>query len=631
MNEVIRCAFLNYPQLEDLDQTAFAKTAFVQDCLLTDDHHCAFAQGYAVQAVLLWMLEQLHVYAPKRYAVLHERYVEKLSVRDYADRHVIGERAAHGRRKRAIAHGGRLLAGSTEKEIRLCKNKMLELRYQDCSIISQQILRFLTIFQEKVPYAYLAEQITDAEMYIPELKQLNLVHLEEGLVGLHPEIGRIFEHHLTMAEKKRWHMQALEYYANLQCWIEAINHGVNIGLWQNSAEMIIQHQDSLLTNTRLDSVLGRFQQHQLTINCWAELQIVKGILAENNHHIDVAVEIYQALLNRSIDSTLHAKIYYRLGRIYRQKEVQASQVYYAAAHSKLKKDTRPTSQRLLAHVYISEAYIYIDNLPNADRVSENLSQAKNILDDNKSQDWLTTYVDWHNAWGNYYGTTFERKQAIHHYWQALQYAQEGGLKPQILKLTLNLGNMHYQLGQYEKAQSYYHTSLKLAEQADDLRMVAMNRKGLGYCLYGKQQFAEAVKQYRAAYDYFQQAEYQFYLASVCFDLTEACLKTQEPLQATTYYQQGFNLACSLGSTQLESQFIQLASQFRELSDELSHRQRIAVNHTRFAGRITKREYRSVTDCGSTTAGRDLNKLMKLQIFRRKGRGGGTYYQMAQGA
>lgn len=629
MDAAVRNALVAYHQLEKLTQSALAKTSLVQHCLLTGDHVCKMAHGYAVRAVLMWALDQLQTYAPRQHAVLYERYVEGLSVRAYADRHFIGERAAHGRRKTAIKKMSKRIIEITEEEHSHCRQRMLEVRYADCSPIGQQVLRFLTVFEETVPFALLLQEISDAESSIGELQQLNLVRLIGDTIGLHLEIGRTFTHHLTPTEHLTWHTLAQQRYAKQRRWIEAVKHGCEAGLWQESAECLIAHQEQLLTDKRLTDLLQRFQPHQLAVDCWAELQIIRGILAEHNHHIDTADQIYQGLLNRPIDPTILAKAYYRLGRIYRQKDVHAAQIYYTAARRKLKSDQRIASQKLLAHVYISEAYLYLDTLPNAKRATENLRAAKTIIDNHDAQIWFSTHADWHNGWGNYYKSKHDYQQAIPHYWQALQYAQEGGLLHRSLRLTHNLGNQHFHLAQYEKANAYFQSSLELAKQAEDLRLVAMNRKGLGYCFYGLEQYSDAIQQYRAAYDYFQQSEHQFYLISSCHDLAEAYLAAGEPLNALPYYQQGVDLATSLGSTQMQQLFVQLHSQFQELSHGLYDDQRMIINFTRQTGKITKREYQRMTGCGKGTAERRLKELLARNILQVAGGGRSTYYYVVQ--
>lgn len=644
----VLAAFQSYQDVPVLASLELAQGSLVTRCLLEGDAGMyPDARGWALRATLDWALENLRIHHQKwvnqSYEVLHARYIEGVSNTEYANRTSLTDNAAQKRRQKAVERVTELLQQELESVIGLVdrKQRMLRLRYDNCSGEQKLMLHFLGVFRGVVDIDTIFTWGENSAQYsLDHLLAINL--LVHGRVftevRVHPEVRPYLLKLILPGERKEWERAAAAFHQQRGDVLEAVYHWQMAGCAEAAAALLIaQRREVGHENLPLESLrerLAAFRWSDLSLDTRAQLNLLTGRAEELAGHLEAALRAYREAL-AAVENSVKAEAYYRLGRVYRQTDLDAALAHFGHGKRLLADTTHPDEYELLARVCISEAWIFIDHRPDAAAIEQNLTLAEKALPHCAEKERTILLSDLYNARAAALHT-FRRQQVapyqqnyIAYRWQAWRYAQEARDLVRMMNTGHNLGMAYMRQGQYAAARPLFQESHELASQLGNRRMVAVNNKALGnWFVLSASDYGQAVPYLTRAYADLREMENQFHLATVCYDLAEAYALLGEGMAGKSYYEEGMRIAAALGNEPLQSALAALAQQCPELTLALNDRQQQAVGFMRANGAITNQEYRDLTDVSPRTAARDLNELVMAGICEQVGQGRTTHYQMA---
>ena len=637
----VRLAFLDYSDQAALAQSPLAYSSLVGDCLLAGDEKYPSARGIALRTTLDWALEKVLAQgtheAQESHELLVKRYLKGMSNKEYADLKMLTDPGAQKRRESAIKRVVKVLRHEIESQAEgtVRKQLMIRQRVASCEPDEQLLLRFLAIFRGQVRLS-MAHQVAEIPFDLP-LAPLYMVNLlvsvdPASMIGVHPEIRPYLLTLFNADEHLQWHTAAGALYQARGEVIEAVYHLQQAEQAEQAAQLLIAHQDQIgdgLPIAPLQERLTAFRRPTLSVDRWAQLKILAGRAAEVSQELAVAQSAYEKALAAE-DDAIKAEAYYWLARLYEQRDMEAAFIHYQTCQTLFSGVQRQKGLQLLADAYIRSAWLYIEKTANFNRAKANLRQVEPILELCEGKKGHRLRSDYHSTWGTFYARQPECDPAPQqqHYWRAWQYARQGEDVEQVINSAYNLGSMYFLQAQYEEAQRYWQESLQKALEADNQRMVALSKKGIGSCyVSGWQDYQKAVSYYTEAYHYFDETNNDYWKIFVCYDLAEAYAELSHAREAKTYFDEAIQMAQLLKNSRWLTQLEQLAKTYPELLDDLRDRQRQAIGYMRQKGQITNREYCELTGIKKRMATSDLKALLKKGICEKVGKGRSTRYQL----
>ncbi|MGB1250722.1 MAG: sigma factor-like helix-turn-helix DNA-binding protein [Candidatus Promineifilaceae bacterium] len=628
-NQIVADAWRTFRNKTYLSKSALAQMALVQACVLAGDESTSLRFG--VRAVLLWALMQVEGTGQKRYLrqakVLRLRYVEGLTVGEVMARLNSPESTIKSQQRAGIKATADVLAQETGQGIGWYRPKSIELRITSCTLAELTLLRFLAVFRRAVPLQVTvsAEEII-FQPHTRTLQQANLLLQTVDGLDLHSEVRSIVTGLTPPQILLDNHNIAARFYEREQSIGAAIYH------WQQAGEQTVAAQSLLAQATQLGTdevltLLDNFNRPKLPRDEWARLQLLHGQMIEHSQRadrsLDAAIEVYEDAL--SADAPLiQAEACYRLARAYQLCDMQTALTHYASAEQLLIMQTTEVGRQLLANVYISRGWIYIDQLADKELARRELESAEKHLSLNEDDTWLQLRSDWHNAWGNFFLSHRQMEQSQVSLRQAWLLARRAGDVARTIKVGYNLGRGYLHMGLFPEAYRFLLESQGLAHETGDQRMVALCNKTLGaYHIWNGEQYATALPLYQLAYDHFKQSGNTFWLASTCYDLAEVLILLGRMEAALLFLEEGEPLVEA--ETELGTAFQQLRGRFSELLAELTSRQRDILHYARTHNGINKRICSGLLNISERQSLREINVLVKRGLLGRTGGGRATNY------
>ncbi len=630
-NSMIKDAWRTYRNEAELCQVGLAQTDLAKACLLDGDK--TIHKHFGVQAILLWSLSQLEKKGSKtrrnQAKVLKLRYVDGETVSYVANDLDRPISTVKTQQRTGIQQTAKILKQERleKQEVEWYRSKSIELRIKDRTEAERNLLCFLAVFRHVVPLhvTVSAEEII-FQPYARTLQQANLLRQTADGLELHPDVRGIV---IGLAPPQTIlgnHKIAARFYEREKEIGEAIYHWQQAGNQAKAADLLLSQAAQLGTGEVL-ALLNNFDRSKLPRDRWAQLQLLHGQVIEQskreNQSLDEAIELYEDALSAN-DSLIQAEACYRLAYAYQRRDVQMALTHYTSAEQLLTEPTAQLGQQLLANVHIRRAWIYIDQLPDEALARRELEAAEKYLSLNEDDSWLQLRSDWHSAWGEFFVSHRQAKEAEMARYQAWLLARRAGDVTRTIKAGYNLGCVYLQLARFPEAYRFLLESQALAQEAGNQRMVAVCDKTLGaYHVLNGEQYSAALPLYQQAYTHFKQSGNTFWLASTCYDLAESSIMLGKSKAALTFLEEGSQLVEA--KTALGEAFEELRKRFLELSAELTQRQREILHYARTHDGIKKRTCRDLLDISDRQALRELSVLVERGLLRRTGRGRATRY------
>ncbi|MEM7133073.1 MAG: tetratricopeptide repeat protein [Chloroflexota bacterium] len=655
-----------------LSTTPLSHGSLVNDCFLLGEPISSDARGRAIQSLLAWAVERLRpigehswlANAWRSYNILQAFYIKGTRASELAEQMAISEQTLYQSRPQAIASVAQILreetASPTDKQNR--QRHALADRYATHTAEEQKLLRIVSVFTGSLPVSLLHDlhrkitnfndDLLDPQASIHQLIGRNLlVGNEAGTeVALRPEMRAFLRTLLAPDERGQLHNAAAEHYLQQQEYLESARQLRVAGDYERAAQILIDYQRKLFDNLQIEElaeIVGEFQPTEVSLDVWARLKIVSGEIAEFSKEIDLALGEYQQAL-AAPDIQIKALAYYRRARAFERQNVGESLAHYGYAiqlvqdliksTSLIGNDTNANIQtgkqeelsNLLAEMHIGRAWIYIQMQPNSQKAAADLRSSEDLTDEHNRIAW----ADLHNAYGSFYENESNLEQATQHYRQAWLAANEMRDLARMTNTAHNLGGTLSEQGDFEQALHYLTQSLDLSSKSNNRQMEGLCHLSIGACHFWQDQFVDAIRDYHAARQIFEETGNHTLQLRAYFNLAEAYAELTDLPQARHYFEHGYSKAQTLKDEGSIRDFLTLAETYPTLMDSpstdyLNDRQQQALLHIQTHGQITNRGYQELTQVSQKQAVRDLNEMIVLGVIERRGKGRSTHYVYGQ--
>ncbi|MGB1249930.1 MAG: hypothetical protein ACPG8W_04805 [Candidatus Promineifilaceae bacterium] len=639
----------------DLDTLAQSPLASAEMCiaLLWEGDTPENGVGFAVQAILQWVLERLasssHPQVRDYAVILRARYVEKQTVELVANTFDTSPKSLKKRQSTAWGKSAEILKDEQKNQRAQTAQAhlMCQLRYEALTPEQQSIIRYLAIFERPEPLAFLnlsKQHAVDA--YIAALQTANVIQVDNKRNTIvHPRFVNYVRAQIPLDEWQHWQRFAANLYPSDGDFLQTATHFQHAGNWDTAAALFIKNKEVLgeylfgskTSLAQWQQLLERFtagmvSAKQISAEQWAQINILLGnIIKLTDEPLDNALVAYQQAMRSAETITTQAEIYYERGHAYQSSNVaeslfQLEQCIKLTANHKddLTAYWHLKALLIIALVYVSQRLSMRDSL-------RLLQESERILDGKSGLRWLKLTVDLHNVWGEYYKYQSNADAQLHHCRQAALAADRANDPLRIVKMTYQLGGAYF-----AKGTAFYATSRQMLEKCNKWAvqiqydvMCGKVQSVLGALAFAESaDFKQSLNHYKLARNAFERAGDNRSFAAMDYNIAEALLELGEIENAIISLAEGRTLATSIGNKSLIEYFEpRLRKKYPESADGLRMQQRFAIRYVRMHGQITKGQYCKLTKRSEKQAVRELNELVEKGIFGRFGKGRGTAYRI----
>ncbi len=636
-HETVRQAFAAYHDAQALMRTPLAHHGAIDAMLLDGDTLYPLSRGLAVRVLLNWAMHQLLLKGNKTallsHDVLQRRYIDRLSVAEFARRFDLHEQTIEARRKSATKRVQTLLTTVAYEQAHTIplQRQLIQLRYAACSPEQQSVLRLAVVVAE--PFERSAEFIPspNAPKSVAELTQCNLIQQIDGLhITIHPQVSQVVGELVSAEDRQQWLPTIAAYYNSRQQPFKAIEAWLSCRDDESAIRRLLT-LDSQLQQAHIErfrTLAERVTKQRVNPDAWCDLQITLGELAESAEQLDAARRNFErALAART--PYVQAQAHYGLARINRiQQDASLALLHTGAVRKLLTQLSAEREALLYAQTLLLEASIRLREQQDADEAEEILDTIRPIFERYDSAEWTSLRANLHTALGMYHYLRGNGEQVIENYWQAWVQSRAADDVSNSILTAHNLGGAYFFIkSDYERALSYYQESQQLAIETGNTHAAALNYKGFGYCYWAMGRFDEAVDAYLETYQYAKGANNRSLLASTCADLVEALATAGRLVEARSYLQEGNRINQGLGDKTAQHALEKQATAYPELSESVNERQLRALAHLRSSGKLTNRVYQELNQIAGTTALRELRELTTLRLCHVVGKGRAARYEL----
>ena len=539
---------------------------------------------FALRALLTWAANQLRPAGPldwgayrwRHYTILYHYYLRGESVDSLTERFGITDPTFWKSVRRAIERVAPLALSADCADPIAQQEVAATLRYDFCDEMGQRWLRLLSIFSIPLPQSAIQTHFPDCDLNaLPTLQQLNTVEVTVQGISIHPALCTVAATQLTAVERNVWHVSASDFATINQRPAVAVEHLLKAGEAEKAAQLLLEEQEQLLHDAdNMRDLLRLFGEVNVSAETWFALCLLTGRVAERNENVGTAQKAYLRALG-SADFFRKATAYFHLARLSRNVDIDAAIHHFERCITLLTSLPTNDAQILLARATIRRAMIFLQTRIDLARAKADLEVAQAILERFPIARLQSTL---HNGWAIYHHRQRDFEAETPHRWQAWQMAHEAQDTKQIVDTAHNLGLLYARRGRFEQAIIYLNEAHAVAEAGSLHQMIGLCQKHLGGCYFGLGQYDKARHQYEAAHDHFAKMGLKMWQANTCYDLSEVLLLMQESAQARVYFEEGQQLCAMLGLKNEAQMLEALGDVWREISADLTPRQRTIINY-----------------------------------------------------
>ncbi|MGB1251927.1 MAG: tetratricopeptide repeat protein [Candidatus Promineifilaceae bacterium] len=592
-----------------LESCALAAHPLVDACLLDGDTD----RGEAVLVLLAWIAERLRPDAPLNWGgyawrfhlILSHYYLQGVTVREMTDRFGISEPAFYKSARKALGAAHMILeqGGSGQKPI------ALDRRLRSLSSEQRETVLRLSVLHEAISLP----DWTKRDWGV--LVAANLVREVDGKVVVQNGV-------VQSAETKHQQFAAHHCLQNNKI-LAAAHHFLRAGEQKRAAKLLVEYQDSLLAQSKIDSLYPLLKQLDLgRLNAQerGQLMLLRGHVLVWRADVENAKQAFQMALS-SAEIPLRAQAYFALANLLSRSDIDAALIQFERCIQLLANNL--DWQQLVAEAHLRRANIYLQDRRDVLQAEQDLTTAQTILEQYPNEHALRS--DLHKARTIQYRRQRDGELSRRHAWLAWQAAHEAQSAERIMETAHNLGVAYAETQQFEQALTYFQESYELSGSHHQSR--GLCAKHIGGCHYELGNPDAATVYYERAYECFVEMGLKTYQAYVCYDLAEVLVEQRQSEAAYRYYKEGRQLSMKLEMRQLVELFRQMAGKWDEFSAELSPRHRQILTYVREHGSINKKECMALIDLKERQATRTLKDELgkKLDLLQSIGKGRATRY------
>ncbi|MFK7802965.1 MAG: tetratricopeptide repeat protein [Anaerolineae bacterium] len=625
----------------ELSALPLAQTRLVTDCLLTGHPITPDIRGRTFRSVLRWATDRLkpggehNWYANewRNFNTLNFFYLEGLKVAELSEKMGIADQTLYLVRSEAIAAVTQVLLEEIKSPVdgKRRKNYSLEDQYKLQTNYSRKILRLLAAFGQSMPYRLISSvlQVNDNSDLIQSLSEL----VNSGLIISDPTFSTVLVHpetidflalQLSSNEIEEWHELMADYFLEQENFIEAATHYKKANQPQKCASILLNNHEAIINDMQIEDLqqlLRSLKRTELNDDTWIQIQLLEGDNLKLMGNLEGAIDAYQKALSAE-SIALKAQAYYQRAMALFLINLDEALAHYNYCIQLL--STEKVNTDLLTQAFIGQANVYLHE--NQLDIAENsLQEATQIIDESNRE--IFSYLQ--SAWTRLSTKKNDLKKAASHGQQAWLAASEIGDSVRMAEMSYNLGVIYAQLGDFGKSSDYLEKSSVIAKEIGNLEVLAVNRKTLGGLYFIQKDYENAIKEYEAAWEMLTNMGNLNWQTHTAYDLAEVYGEVNDVAKFWDFYKKGVALAQEFGNSSLAEEFFKLKEKFgfQDNLENLNDRQMAAIHHMRQYGKITNREFQSITQLSPRQALRELQDLVEKSIIEKAGKGRSVHYRL----
>ncbi|MGB1250520.1 MAG: helix-turn-helix transcriptional regulator [Candidatus Promineifilaceae bacterium] len=600
---------------------------WMQICRWESEPNNITARGLQLKILLHWVVHQL---APdpitstekgkENQRVLQRRYLEAKNIVETAAAEQIAEPTVYTRTKRALKMCAKLLNTLPEDALlkASCDQLGAQLRYESVSKDVQIFLQQLAIYQ--VPFAP-ADLLHAPALIIEDARQRGLV-IGETQVEIHPRLRVFVAETISAEQQQRWSAHAAQRMLRHGNIWQAHQNLFGSGQYLDSAELLIQHETTLLQFATLNQILNAIDAYQpksLPPIKWTRLKLLAARCANRAASQQVALDHLRHA--NSDHPTFQAYASLHRAIVSRNSDQQVALEHFARCMAQSKQVRGVLHETLLAELYLRRTGVHLADPHDLVSAEADLAAAKKLIANFKLPKHL--HILMHNAEGRINARKKRWGKTIACYEAGLQLAREINDVQSKIFLTHNIGGIKTR--QEQESLGYLLEGHTLAQEIGDQSSLAYFEKMIGAYYFHKKRYDLSVKHNRIAYQLFSKLGNLHATAHTCFDLAETLIQTSHLSEAKTYFAHAQHYAQANQTRDLASECSQLAKVYPELIHPINTRQQTIIQSLREHDAMTQKAFLQLTGLSKSSFHRAVSALVQMGVVQKSGRGRATVY------
>jgi len=294
-----------------------------------------------------------------------------------------------------------------------------------------------------------------------------------------------------------------------------------------------------------------------TLSGYGIIQWRKGELADAEKNYLKAREILQKIE----DEEGLSAIYNNLGVLYENmgRYAEALEVYQRKREIEERREDLPGLSRL--HNNLGIVYLHMEDLDNAERNFQKRLDLARRMGDIYGQATVLTNLGVLARMRERYREALDRYQAA----RSL-YLQLGELRTVEVTISLNMGNIYLDLGDWERAESYFQASMKAAEKYRDRKTQGIGLYNLGKIEYQRGHIPEAVDLCSRASEILETISQPYYFMEALHYRAQLLFGLSRWNEVVPLLEKAIGLAEKLGKDQIKAELEKMLPEARRMSD-----------------------------------------------------------------
>jgi signal transduction histidine kinase len=241
-----------------------------------------------------------------------------------------------------------------------------------------------------------------------------------------------------------------------------------------------------------------------------------------------------------LDNTGLLLLYRKMGEYFYDNEISDSALLYFQAGLKIAKDIKNTYYTSVFHMMNGSVYTFKSDFEPA------LAELKTAYNLSITIDSVRLQIRTSRNLGNVYWNMGNYDLALEYYFISLNISQKVNNKLGIASALNNIGNVYQEVKNYDRAIEYYKQSEDIAEKEDFARVLAISNNNLGDVFSIKGEYDSALFYFKKALKELKKADSRFDAGIYTGNIADLYLKTDSIEKSKQYFFESLSYATVTG-------------------------------------------------------------------------------------
>jgi tetratricopeptide (TPR) repeat protein len=368
--------------------------------------------------------------------------------------------------------------------------------------------------------------------------------IAEDYLTVHQIISRLMLSYVD--NPNRYRLQLADHLANQDYeypqgpFLEAVLLYAQVDEFNKAADVALDLMDMLMPYypDLAQTIISGFKEEQVLPEKWVWILNDKGSIAQHWRRYHEAETLYQEAFykaGKTGNKAAAALALQRLGTLYHERDFAKAKQYYMDCLA-LKKEIEDIEGQ--SQIYNNLASLYISE-HDFTAAKSMIERGMTILDEINAEQWRRLSLI--GNLGHLHAELREWEKADEYAMRVLRIAQDADMPHHETMAYYNLGIHQDKQGNKNKAQEFFSKALEIAQRYKLWEHEERTRRALGQLYYELGQFDEAVKQFEVVIAIEEEIEDSSHLATTYFDTGSFYWHKGDKQKALDYYTKGFEL------------------------------------------------------------------------------------------